>query len=215
MANRTFWRGVAKRIPFIDSVFSLANALGVNKIILGLGAPAVSALLAAWSWLRSDFPPWAIPLGFAAALFLVLGVINWLLGIILRAKQLRQIEVVDRVGLAAEAEYLSKQIFALAGEHAGAIQAGFWADSPGPTRNHQYAAVGKLVEKYSERFEGKAWAIIYAATKLGLYDQRFHFFAPSGSQSDHSIREMAQFLARLASDLRYGKSDDPTNQRPF
>jgi hypothetical protein len=201
----SIWR----KIPFVESMFSISEQLGITPLLKIIGAivGGLIAAMAAYVW--SNLEPWALILIGISAVGITGWTIERVLLAYLRSKQLRGMETIDRIELAEEMEAMSHNIFALLAEHEGPMKAAWWADAE--NRNDSFAtgkhreAQSKLVEKYGERHLAKSWQLILKAKRVvSIGDDAMWPLRPSSLDS-YSIPDMGHLLSNIAAKLRYGE----------
>jgi hypothetical protein len=198
---------LAGGVSVIDTVWSLADRMGISTVIwISLSILGTSVLtVGVFIWER--LPWWGSALIALSLIPIVSAALYFVAGFILKVRQFREVEPLDRAALALEAETLSQQINSLVAEHYAAIQAGWNSVAMDrASRDEHTQAVGKLVERYGERFAAKAWRIVNDADKLLNFNRHDLWLVSHGVRSENDITEMAMFLGKTASDLRYGKS---------
>jgi hypothetical protein len=120
----------------------------------------------------------------------------------------RDIAQVDRVALANRAEELCRKIAALAGEHAGERAVAWGQGNPNES---PFARTGPIDARFLERFGSRHgqefWSIVAEAKKVISIDDHQIWHLGHGLSSVSDLNTFLQFMAKLASDLRFGGKD--------
>jgi hypothetical protein len=185
---------------FVRSMFALAALLAIACI--------------GWRYIETRIP--AEWLSYFARqiwfLCLLAGVFGFTLGSWvnnkLRSRGRNSAPEVDRIGLASRAEELCRKISALAGEHAGERAVAWGQGNPNES---PFARTGPIDARFLERFGSRHgqefWSIIAEAKKVISIDDHQLWSLSHGLSSASDLNAFLQFMAKLASDLRYGGKD--------
>ncbi|MDZ5699190.1 hypothetical protein [Chelativorans sp. M5D2P16] len=219
MVVRMF-RGIFKRIPFVESLRAFLEQWGMWNAIAGAVGVAGAGIMTAWAWLESNLPYWGIASVFAMTLVVILAGMNFAYGLFLKRKQsafLDRVVTIDRDALADELEDMSRKVAGLVGEFRGPMQEAWWKDSanrdPSTLRESHTRIEGQLIEKYSYRHGADVWRLIRRASKVVPVDRGDIWQIQHGVRGEHDLINVYMFLASLADDVRSPKAPIPMTDR--
>lgn len=218
MGNETkSWR---RFVPFKSTLTGLAREFGVWQWLATGVILTAGGIGAAWAWLESQLPYWAIALVFFGIVTLLTITLNQITGFRLKRKQWNAISkmvTIDRDALAKELEAVAQKVAALLGEYRGPIQEAWWKDSmsrdPREAQAGHARMEGKLIEKYSDRHAATVWMLIRRASKIIPLDKGEVWRIQHGIRSEHDLSALYVLLANLADDVRYPMAPLPERDR--
>lgn len=196
----------SRSIPFLDSILSLAETLGVPKLFAWFALIAGPTAVSVWAFIVSALPMWALTLLSIAAFGVVAFALEKILSLAAGVKA--RLEV-DREELAQEAERVARETRSLIAQHRPDIQKA-WNEMPRGDdfvrgRGDYEVALGRLIEQYRYRHETDAWKVIHAVDYIVGLEKSDTWRIAHGVRSDNDLEEMATFLTQCAGWLRYGR----------
>jgi hypothetical protein len=199
------------KIVSLEAVRAFLEQWGLWRVLATATAIVVAALIAAWGWLTSNLPMWAVTLVFLGAVVLLLACLKLIMSILSKWRQDRQFRAfvaIDRDELATELAEMSRKVATLLGEFLGPMQQA-WVDGNAELqagkvsfRDNEVRVVGRMLERYSEKYGADVWRLVRRASKVVQLDRREIWFLEHGVRSDHDLVQIYRYLASLSDDVR-------------
>lgn len=205
---------VADKAGVIDTFWSLAERVGLTKVLAGIFSGCSAISVAIWSYLESNLPYWAVTLVFIISLSIVLAFIYITAKAIASVRAAMATNPIDNTELYKELNSIGSSLLELSIAHDADYQQARFNDiqeevrvkrETGADYLHKQVEETKLRNKlgdiYSSRYAGRVRGLITrASVVLGeeAVDRRYWSLRHRSYNDPYSMRDLGTFLIDLS-----------------
>lgn len=210
-----------KRVPFLEASRAFLEQWGIWGWIVYLASFVLAGGLAVWAYI-DDLPIWAVTIIFIGVLVLISMLSYFVLGAMVRLRDLGdpQMEPIDRLALADEAEKLARAISTLLGEHAARQMLAQEKDSVqflsnarkknSMFREHATIENAKTLERFTDKYLVDITSVIVRARKCINLERDLLWSLRHFSQTD--LTTIQVMMIQISAELRHGQPNLPTQE---